>query len=467
MSTSQTAAQPESQSDDCNELLELAAQGGIQFVRATEDGRYEVMTNNEARELMAQNSHDVTILDGEDADALNIVDTRGGEMSGGCCLQEDFMIDHPDNQIMVLDSITNTQKSIDLEAIDIFEDKDIRILDPKNFDDRMIDGMTFLSQMKMDDLILLPSKSSDNISGCAISISSPSDNDFSGIAAFLNPSRTTLANNQSMSMTSLLPKGQHSSNLSLISDTMNYLRHCPSRSLTEELNILNAEKESIGGSLIADDRHCQQQQQQFHHQEHFNGKIKFSDYDAHDLSSSSSSGHKRDDQNCASSTDFYRENEGKISWDSKRNVSSFGEVKSLGKKTDNISIQNSLESSSGQFQDVRILGSYEQYVKSSGFGKKQDSVNSNNRGTEDNVQNGRKEIKILGKKLECGFLENNENGKLIKLEEDETSRRIANDFWEGWIETNRCSNDTIRYDQDDNDKENDLSYANIIDSQAL
>lgn len=28
--------------EDCNELLELAAQGGIQFVRATEDGRYEV-----------------------------------------------------------------------------------------------------------------------------------------------------------------------------------------------------------------------------------------------------------------------------------------------------------------------------------------------------------------------------------------------------------------------------------------
>lgn len=28
--------------DDCNELLELAAQGGIQFVRAMEDGRYEV-----------------------------------------------------------------------------------------------------------------------------------------------------------------------------------------------------------------------------------------------------------------------------------------------------------------------------------------------------------------------------------------------------------------------------------------
>lgn len=32
-----------SSADECNELLDLAAQGGIQFVRATEDGRYEVI----------------------------------------------------------------------------------------------------------------------------------------------------------------------------------------------------------------------------------------------------------------------------------------------------------------------------------------------------------------------------------------------------------------------------------------
>lgn len=32
--------------EECNELLELAAQGGIQFVRATEDGRYEVIAEN-------------------------------------------------------------------------------------------------------------------------------------------------------------------------------------------------------------------------------------------------------------------------------------------------------------------------------------------------------------------------------------------------------------------------------------
>lgn len=35
-----------SSNDECSELLDLAAQGGIQFVRATEDGRYEVISTN-------------------------------------------------------------------------------------------------------------------------------------------------------------------------------------------------------------------------------------------------------------------------------------------------------------------------------------------------------------------------------------------------------------------------------------
>lgn len=39
----QNGANSTASMDECNELLELAAQGGIQFVRATEDGRYEVI----------------------------------------------------------------------------------------------------------------------------------------------------------------------------------------------------------------------------------------------------------------------------------------------------------------------------------------------------------------------------------------------------------------------------------------
>lgn len=90
----------ESNSDECSELLELAAQGGIQFVRATEDGRYEVMSSSEARDLMAQNSHDVTILDGEEADALNVIGTRDDAAADE---QPPAIIDESAaNQIMVI-----------------------------------------------------------------------------------------------------------------------------------------------------------------------------------------------------------------------------------------------------------------------------------------------------------------------------------------------------------------------------
>lgn len=102
------------------------------------------MTNSEARDLMAQNSHDVTILDGEEADAINVVNMRGnGEV----------IIGDSDNQIMVLDS-TSAQKPMPMDSIEILEDKDIRILDGKSLDDRFVDGISFLSQPKIDDLIL-------------------------------------------------------------------------------------------------------------------------------------------------------------------------------------------------------------------------------------------------------------------------------------------------------------------------
>lgn len=127
--------------DDCNELLELAAQGGIQFVRATEDGRYEVMSNSEARELMAQNSHDVTILEGADADAINAVG-----------INNDEVVDN--NQIMVLDG-GGGRCLIKPSDIEIHEEKDIRILDTRNTDERFVDNVAaFFQQSKIDDFIV-------------------------------------------------------------------------------------------------------------------------------------------------------------------------------------------------------------------------------------------------------------------------------------------------------------------------
>lgn len=132
--------------NDCNELLELAAQGGIQFVRATEDGRYEVMSNSEARDLMEQNSHDVTILDGAEAEAINIFNARNPP-------QGQIPDDAIDNQIMVLDAGA-PQKPLLVDDIEIYDDKDIRILDSKSFDERFAAEMAFFGGNKLNDFIL-------------------------------------------------------------------------------------------------------------------------------------------------------------------------------------------------------------------------------------------------------------------------------------------------------------------------
>lgn len=130
--------------DDCNELLELAAQGGIQFVRATDDGRYEVMSNSEARELMAQNSHDVTILEGAEADAINV----GGPSS------TNNNIDNIENEMMVLDSGRGKYhtKRNDIETDDT---KNIRNLDLKSSDEFFTgNGGTSFHGSKIDDFII-------------------------------------------------------------------------------------------------------------------------------------------------------------------------------------------------------------------------------------------------------------------------------------------------------------------------
>ncbi|XP_048512267.1 uncharacterized protein LOC105689158 isoform X2 [Athalia rosae] len=142
-----------SAAEDCTDLLELAAQGGIQFVRATEDGRYEVMTNSEARDLMAQNSHDVTILDGEDAEAISVVNLRQDPTPQN----QEIIIGDPSNQITVLNSggCNTSQKNVPTDAgIEVLGDKNIRILGSKSLDDRFANGMTIFDQDKIDDYTL-------------------------------------------------------------------------------------------------------------------------------------------------------------------------------------------------------------------------------------------------------------------------------------------------------------------------
>ncbi|KAK1126008.1 hypothetical protein K0M31_005538 [Melipona bicolor] len=368
--------------EDCNELLELAAQGGIQFVRATEDGRYEVMTNSEARDLMAQNSHDVTILESEDADAINVVNMRGnGEV----------IIEDSDNQIMVLDS-GSTQKSMPIDGIEILEDKDIRILDSKSLDDRFVDGISFLSQSKIDDLILGP-KSLSIDGGVTVNehedeaIAVPSSQQELTNILSHRSDISTLSTTSQPSISSLLMKN-HSS-LSILNDTLPYLKS--NTSLVEDLNIL--------GSSTLDDHHSVYESKiklpsVFDDTESDTGLIPISQSDMKILGSGSSNKVLGNKSNCLSSSKLFP---------------GLNEVKILGPKN------HSQEIITSQYQDVKLLSPYEQFLKNTA---------SNTNGCDSgelNTSGGcRKEVKILGKKLGTGIITSTEEGNVVEVIEEKT-----------------------------------------------
>ncbi|XP_003399243.2 uncharacterized protein LOC100645768 [Bombus terrestris] len=368
--------------EDCNELLELAAQGGIQFVRATEDGRYEVMTNSEARDLMAQNSHDVTILEGEDADAINVVNMRGnGEV----------IIGDSDNQIMVLDS-ASTQKSMPIDGIEILEDKDIRILDSKSLDDRFVDGISFLSQSKIDDLILGP-KSLSIDGGVSVgehedeAIGVPSSQQELTNILSHRSDISTLSTASQPSISSLLMKNHPS--LSILNDTLPYLKS--NTSLAEDLNIL--------GSSTMDDHHSVYESKiklpcVFDNSESDTGLIPISQSDMKILGSGSSNKVLGSKSNCLPSSKLF---------------SGLNEVKILGPKNHNQEIMTP------QYQDLKLLSPYEQFLKNTAS-----NTNGCDSGVVTTSGGCRKEVKILGKKLGTGIITSTEEGNVVEVIEEKT-----------------------------------------------
>ncbi|XP_034951530.1 uncharacterized protein [Chelonus insularis] len=313
--------------DDCNELLELAAQGGIQFVRATEDGRYEVMSNSEARDLIAQNSHDVTILEGAEADAINIMNAKNN-------INDNVIVTDNDNQIMILES--GNQKPVSTEGIEIPGDKDIRILDAKNLDDRFVDNMTFFSSSKMDD-ILGGIKPIGLDSG--IPIVTPEEDIIGPHQNFLNimdhqNDMGSLSNNSQSSILPLLTKNE--SSLSFLNETLSYLKS--TRSFIDDFNILG-----VDGICMEDSNSVNV----------YDPKIKLPEFD--DIISDSSflpmnrvDGKVLNDKGQTSK--LYANNESKLT------LPSFEDMKILGPK------YQEFEAAS-QFHDIKIFGGYDQYLR--------------------------------------------------------------------------------------------------------
>ncbi|XP_011064621.1 PREDICTED: uncharacterized protein LOC105152189 [Acromyrmex echinatior] len=360
--------------DECNELLELAAQGGIQFVRATEDGRYEVMTNSEARDLMAQNSHDVTILDGEQADAINLVNIRNNS---------DVIIGDNDNQIMVLES---GQKSsgMSMDDIEVLEDKDIRILDSKSLDDRFVDGMSFLSQTKIDDLLLGPKSLPIDGDGALaghddVMTVTSSQQDLTSILG--HPSNLSTSSQSSLS--SLFMKNH--TPLSLLSETLPYLKS--NQSLAEDLNIL-------GVSPMED-----------HHSE-YDPKMKLSSVFDDDCDTGLVPFGQSDMKMLDPGSQCMKSFSDKFCLPPPKLYPGLNEVKILGPKN------HSHEFMAPHYQDTRFLSPYEQFLKNTSM---QNVCVPN---IIDASEGCKKEVKILGKRLGTGIITTTEEGDIVKVIDD-------------------------------------------------
>ncbi|XP_029658905.1 uncharacterized protein LOC115232889 isoform X4 [Formica exsecta] len=369
--------------DECNELLELAAQGGIQFVRATEDGRYEVMTSSEARDLMAQNSHDVTILDSEQADAINLVNIRNNG---------DVIIGDNDNQIMVLES-GQKSSSMSMDGIEILEDKDIRILEGKSLDDRFADGITFLSQTKIDDLLLGPKSLAIDGDSALVGhddamVVPSSQQDLTSILGH----SSNLSTSSQSSLSSLLMKNHPP--LSLLNETFPYLKS--SQSFADDLNIL-------GVSPVTD-----------HHLE-YDSKMRLPSVFDDDCDTGLISFGQSDIKMLDSGNQCIKPFSDKFCLPPPKMFPGLNEVKILGPKN------HSHELVAPHYQDNRLLGPFEQFLKNTTM---QTSGCISN--TIDAFEGCRKEVKILGKKLGTGIITTTEEGDIVKVVDDNSKFETSN-----------------------------------------
>ncbi|KAL0127665.1 hypothetical protein PUN28_003150 [Cardiocondyla obscurior] len=399
--------------DECNELLELAAQGGIQFVRATEDGRYEVMTNSEARDLMTQNSHDVTILDGEQADAINLVNIRNNG---------DVIIGDNDNQIMVLES-GQKSSSMSIDGVEILEDKD-RIFDNKNLDDRFVDNMAFLSQTKIDDFLGPKTIDSDNtLVGHDDAMLSLSRYEFlkqSSIDNFCQwlpiPAMTVTSSQQDLtsilghpsnlstssqsSLSSLLMKNHPP--LSLLGETLPYLK--TNQSFTEDLNIL--------GIPPMEDHHSE-----------YDSKMKLSSVFDDDCDTGLIPFGQSDIKMHDSGNQCMKAFNEKFCLPPPKMYPGLNEVKILGPKNHNH------EFIVPHYQESRFLSPYEQFLKNASM---QNVCLSN---IADSTAEGcRKEVKILGKKLGTGIITTTEGGDVVKVLDDKPKFENMMDFCDNTLQ---------------------------------
>ncbi|KAI4485349.1 hypothetical protein M0804_006854 [Polistes exclamans] len=344
-----------SSTDEYNELLDLAVQGGIQFIRATEDGGYELMTSNEARNLMVHNSHEMTMFNSEESDAINAVNLHSNN---------DIIMSDTNNQITALNS-NSSRKQLTTDSIEILEDKEINILETRCLDERFMNDHNFLPQPKIDDFILCSKSLGIDHNSINITQHDVRDEDLDVMSNhhdFVNilNHKNDIPGLSRDTSTSFLYK-DHSST-SMINNTLPLLK--PNQSISEDMIIIN--------NTIYDHAECDSKM-----------KLPFDE----------------NDHNTGIGMIPFNHPEIKI-LDSENQANT--KVKILGPKN------HGQESIGAQFQDLKMFSPYEGLLKNS---KASLSMRDNNL---NNVR--KKEVKILGKKFEIDVISGENDGVMKFME---------------------------------------------------
>ncbi|XP_015187537.1 PREDICTED: uncharacterized protein LOC107072270 [Polistes dominula] len=341
-----------STTDEYNELLDLAVQGGIQFIRATEDGGYELMTSNEARDLMVQNSHEMTMFNNDESDSINTANLHNNN---------DMIINDANNQITALNSNSSRKQMPPMDSIEMLEDKEVNILESRCLDERFMNDHNFLPQPKIDDFILC--SKSLGIEHNSINITEHDDegldvmsnhHDFMNILNHKND----ISGFSRETSTSFLYKN-HSST-SMINNTLPLFKS--NQSISEDMIIIN--------NTIHDHVECDSKMKlSFDENDHNTGMIALNHPEIKILDSENQANTK---------------------------------VKILGPKN------HGQELVGTQFQDLKMFSSYDGLLKNS---KAPLSMRDNNL---NNVR--KKEVKILGKKFEIDLINGENEGVIKFME---------------------------------------------------
>ena len=104
-----------------DDIMKLAEMNGMQFVRATDDGQFEVMSNKDAKNLISQNSAEVEIIDSHDEASMfnDILNMQNYEA------RRPYMIFDPNDE----------SKALTMEDFEMLQEREKILMESKSFEE--------------------------------------------------------------------------------------------------------------------------------------------------------------------------------------------------------------------------------------------------------------------------------------------------------------------------------------------